>query len=113
MTFGHREHLHLAWQALETSDAIEAATEHVSAQVQAIATAHGAPQKYNQPVTTAGVCIVAHVRKAHAVRSFDELLAVAPWLFDKRLLLRHYTSRTLASPQARVSYVSPDLLAIP
>ncbi len=35
------------------------------------------------------------------------------WLFDKRLLLRHYSSRVLASDIARRQWVEPDLQAIP
>jgi hypothetical protein len=36
-----------------------------------------------------------------------------PTLFDKRLLTRHYTSRVLASPAAKASWVEPDLAPFP
>jgi hypothetical protein len=78
-----------------------------------LAAHHGAPQKYNETVSVAWVRIIHHVRSAHDVRSFDALLDVAPWLSDKRVLLRHYSSRTLAGKQARSSYVPPDLQPIP
>ena len=111
--FGHREHLPLSWLSLEAADTAEAASDQVSATIQQIAAAHGAPQKYNHTVTAAWVRIVNHVRSARAVRTFDELLDTAPWLFDKRLLLRHYTARTLASADARRMFVPPDVCPIP
>ncbi len=111
--FGHREHLRLAWLALQSTGALEAAEEVVSASIRAIATAHGTPQKYNQTVTSAWLRIIGHIRAARRPRSFEELLEGAPWLFDKRLLLHHYRSQTLASEAARSAYVAPDLIPIP
>lgn len=111
--FGHREHLRLAWLAIETGDTIESAAHKVSAAIRAIAAAHGAPQKYNQTVTVAWLLIVDHLRIATDGSGFDVMLASNPWLFDKRLLLRHYRSQTLASDAARSSYVAPDLRPIP
>ena len=111
--FGHREHVRLAWLALEDAATVTAASRAVAASIQAVATTHGAPQKYHHTVTDAWVRIVDHVRTAHAVRDFYELLDVAPWLADKRLLLRHYSSQTLASSVARRHYVPPDLRPIP
>jgi hypothetical protein len=111
--FGHREHLRLAWLALESTEDLAAAEEEVSGSIRAVAAAHGEPQKYHQTVTSAWLRIVRHARAAQDACGFDELLAAAPWLFDKRLLLHHYSSQTLASESARNAYVEPDLLAIP
>jgi len=36
-----------------------------------------------------------------------------PALLDKRLLARHYTARTLASPAARTGWAEPDLASFP
>jgi hypothetical protein len=111
--FGHREHLRLSWLSLEAADTVEAASHQVSSAIQRIAATHGAPRKFNHTVTQAWVRIVAHVRSAYGVRTFDELLEAGPWLFDKRLLLQHYTARTLASARARHSFVPPDVSPIP
>jgi hypothetical protein len=111
--FGHREHLRLAWLALGVADTVEAAERDVCASIRAIAAKHGAPQKYNQTVTAAWVRIIDHVRHAYVESTFDEVLDLLPWLFEKRLLLRHYRSQTLASDAARSSYVPPDLRPIP
>lgn len=112
--FGHREHLLVAWLALRLYDAdVRAAQADVSAAIRAIAERQGVPQRYNQTVTDAWVRIVAHCRHASGAIVFDELLATFPWLLDKRLLMRHYSSRTLASDRARVEWVEPDVQPIP
>ena len=59
------------------------------------------------------VRIVAHCRADAGVTDFDALLAAYPWLLDKRALLKHYSSRTLASEQARREWVDGDVLAVP
>ena len=111
--FGHREHLLLAWQALEASASVAAAQESVSTFVKAIADSHGVPQRYNRTVTDAWVRIVSHCREHDADGSFDLMLQRHPWLLNKRALLSHYTSRTLASERARRTWVEPDLQPIP
>jgi hypothetical protein len=111
--FGHREHLLLAWLVLdEHVDSVEAQDE-VSLVIRRIATAQGVPQRYNRTVTDAWVRIVAHCRARSKITDFDALLAAYPWLLDKRALLKHYTSRTLASDQARHEFVDGDVLAVP
>jgi hypothetical protein len=112
-SFGHREHLRLAWLALEDAGTVDDATREVCACIRAVAATHGAPQKYNHTVTAAWVRIVDHLRTARGVRTFDELVDSTPWLFDKRLLLRHYSPQTLASEEARRHFVAPDLRPIP
>ena len=89
------------------------AQDRVSDAIRAIASAKGVPQRYNRTVTDAWVRIVAHCRSAGPAGTFDDLLATRPWLLDKRLLMRHYTSDTLASERARRAWVEPDVLAIP
>jgi hypothetical protein len=111
--FGHREHLRLAWLALEEAASTSAAQDRVSQVIQTIAGEMGVPQRYNRTVTDAWVRIVAHCRTVGGAPTFDDLLHEHPWLLDKRLLMRHYTSRTLASDEARRAWVEPDVLPIP
>jgi hypothetical protein len=111
--FGHRDHLRLAWLALQQSGSLEQAQASVSAAVELMARAHGVPQRYNRTVTDAWVRIVSHCHNDGGPATFADLLALYPWLLDKRLLMRHYTSRTLASRRAREQWVSPDLQPIP
>ena len=111
--FGHREHLRLAWLVLEESESIAAAQTDVSRIIAKIAAAQGVPQRYNRTVTDAWVRIVAHCRAAVHCTNFDDLLQGFPWLLDKRLLMRHYTSRTLAGDDARRAFVEPDVRPLP
>jgi hypothetical protein len=111
--FGHREHLRLAWLALADTGSISEAQGEVSRIIRQFAAVHGVPQKYNQTVTDAWVLIVAHCRAAQPTAGFDEMLRARPILMDKRALMRHYTSRTLASAAARESWVEPDVRPIP
>jgi hypothetical protein len=111
--FGHREHLKLAWLVLAGEPDLDRACERVSATIHRLAVAHGHPQKYHRTVTDAWVRIVAHCRAQRPNTTFEELLQANGWLFHNRLLLQHYRSTTLASPQARTGWVAPDLLPIP
>jgi hypothetical protein len=111
--FGHREHLLLAWLILDEYADTDGAQEEVSVIIRRIATAQGVPQRYNRTVTDAWVRIVAHCRADSGITEFDALLAAYPWLLDKRALLKHYTSRTLASDEARRGFVDGDVLAVP
>ncbi|HEY3529943.1 MAG TPA: hypothetical protein VGK78_12410 [Nocardioides sp.] len=111
--FGHREHLRVAWLLLEDTESTSRAEEEVSRIVRSLAVRHGKPQRYNRTLTDTWVRIVAHCRAASGSDSFDDLLARHPWLLDKRVIRRHYTSRLLASPQARRTRVEPDVLALP
>lgn len=111
--FGHREHLRLAWLVLAREADLAAATGRVSQTIYRLAVRHGRPQRYNQTVTDAWVRIVAHCRDQQPSADFDDMLRDRRWLFDKRLLLRHYSSRVLASDIARRQWVEPDLQAIP
>lgn len=111
--FGHREHLRLAWLALGESATTDAAQHEVSRIIRALASAQGVPQRYNRTVTDAWVRIVAHCRAQNPAADFEEMLRAHPFVRDKRALMKHYTSRTLASTSARQRWVEPDVLPIP
>jgi hypothetical protein len=107
--FGHRQHVHLAFIAVRRYGT-EHAPDKVSGWLRHL-TAH-APQKYHATVTRAWTEIVArHVAADPSVTDFDAFAERYPALLDKRLLTRHYTAATLASPQARAGWVEPDRAA--
>ncbi len=111
--FRHRQHIHLAFIAVRRHGGARAA-ELVSDWIRHIAAYQRAPQKYNATVTRAWMEIVAHhVIAEPAVTDFEAFAERNPALLDKRLLTRHYTSATLASPEARAGWVMPDLAAFP
>jgi hypothetical protein len=111
--FRHREHIHLAYLAVQRHGADQAA-EVVSGWIRHLAAYQRAPQKFNATVTRAWTQIVAHHMAAAApgadFASFADRHAA---LLDKRLLTRHYTARVLASTAARTGWVEPDLAAFP
>jgi hypothetical protein len=107
--FRHRQHVHLAFIAIRRYGAAHAA-DQVSSWIRHL-TAH-APQKYHATITRAWAEIVArHVAADPSVTDFDAFAERHPALLDKRLITRHYTAATLASPQARAGWVEPDLAA--
>jgi hypothetical protein len=111
--FRHRQHIHLAFIATHRFGAARVA-ETMSRWIQHIATYQRAPQKYNATVTRAWSEIVAHhVQADPSVTDFTTFAAAHPALLDKRLLSRHYTSATLASPTARTGWCKPDLVPFP
>jgi hypothetical protein len=111
--FRHREHIHLAYLAVQRHGA-DRAPGLVSGWIRHLAAYQRAPQKFNATVTRAWTQIVAHhMAAAPPGTDFDSFAARYPALLDKRLLTRHYTARALASPTARAGWVEPDLAAFP
>ena len=105
--FGHRQHVHLTWLAVRTVGT-DAAVPLVSDGIQATARYAGAPQKYHATMSRAWVVLVGHHTDADPVDDFDRFAEGNPELLDKRLLTRFYNSTTLASDEARASWVDPD-----
>jgi hypothetical protein len=111
--FRHREHIHLAYLAVRRHGAARAA-QKVSGWIRHLAAYQRAPQKFNATVTRAWTEIVAqHMAAAPPGTDFAGFADRYPALLDKRLLTRHYTARTLASPAARTGWVEPDVAAFP
>jgi hypothetical protein len=111
--FRHREHIHLAYLAVQRHGADRAAGV-VSGWIRQLAAYQRAPQKFNATVTRAWTEIVAHhMAAAPPAADFASFAAKHPALLDKRLLTRHYTARTLASQAARTGWAEPDLAPFP
>jgi hypothetical protein len=112
-SFRHREHIHLAYLAVQRYGSDRAAGV-VSGWIRQLAAYWHAPQKFNATVTRAWTEIVAHhMAAAPSAADFASFADRYPALLDKRLLTRHYTARTLASPAARASWAEPDLSPFP
>jgi hypothetical protein len=110
--FRHREHIHLAYIAVQRYGP-ELAAGMVAGWIRHLAVYQRAPQKFHATVTRAWVEIVAHHMAAAPARDFATFAEKFPPLLDKRLLTRHYTSRVLASPTAKTSWAEPDLVPFP
>jgi hypothetical protein len=110
--FGHREHIHLTWLALRRYD-LAAACVLISEGIQRTARYAGAPQKYNATVSRAWVKLVGHHAAEQDTEDFTDFVRLNAALLDKRLLTRFYQPATLATAQARTSWVEPDLAPFP
>jgi len=111
--FGHREHIHLAYLAVQRHG-VSRAAEKVAESIRHLAAYQRAPQKFNATITWAWTEIVAHhMAVAPSAPDFASFADRHPDLLDKRLLARHYTARVLASPAARSGWVEPDLSPFP
>jgi hypothetical protein len=112
--FRHRQHIHLAWVAVQRYGAGRAPGV-VADWIRHVAAYERAPQKYNATMTLAWTGLVAyHVTAGpDGTAGFAAFAARNPGLLDKRLLSRHYSARTLASAAARSGWVEPDLAAFP
>ena len=111
--FGHREHVHLTWLAVRRYG-VPAAVGLVSDGIQRTARYAGAPQKYHATVSRAWVELIGyHAAEPGASDDFASFADQHRALLSKRLLSRHYTAATLASPQARTGWAEPDLAPFP
>ena len=112
-SFRHREHIHLAYLAVQRYGAHKAAGV-VAGWIRHLAAYQRAPQKFHATVTRAWVEIVAHhMATAPQATDFVTFAGRHPALLDKRLLTRHYSSRVLASPAAKTGWAEPDLAPFP
>ena len=111
--FGHREHLRLAWLALDRCGGVDEALPLVEHAIQNYARAHGAERKYHRTLTEFWVRLVDHARSTRPELGFDALLDAFPLLLDPRLAERHWSADELRSEAARAGWVEPDLVPLP
>lgn len=111
--FSHECHLRLAYVYL-VEHGPEAAHRRMRQALLAFLAHHEIPAaKYHETLTRAWVRAVSHFMSRSTSSSFAEFAASSQPLLDSKLMLTHYSAETLFSPQARASYVEPDLEAIP
>ncbi|WP_198536239.1 MULTISPECIES: hypothetical protein [Pseudofrankia] len=110
--FGHREHVHLTWLAVRRVG-VSAAVGLVSDGLRRTARQAGVPQKYHATISRAWVELVGHHAAEDGEGDFNAFANHHRALLDKRLLARFYRPATLASSQARTSWVEPDLAPFP
>jgi len=111
--FRHRQHIHLAFEAVRRYG-MPAAIGVICTWIRQIAAYERAPQKYHHTVSQAWVELVAHhVAADPGCADFEAFARRNPALLDKRLLSRHYRSSTLAATAARLGWAEPDLLPFP
>jgi hypothetical protein len=110
--FGHRQHVHLTWLAVRRYGT-SAAIDLVSHGIQGVARYAGVPQKYNVTISRARVELVGHHAGQSDAADFESFIDQHSAILDKRLLNHFYRSSTLASVEARTSWVEPDRAPFP
>jgi hypothetical protein len=111
--FRHRQHVNLAFLAVQRHG-MPQAVDKICSWIRKIAVYERAPQKYHYTVSRAWVELVAHHIAADPdCRQFDTFAQRHPALLDKRLLVRHYRSTTLAGEDARNGWAEPDVVPFP
>lgn len=110
-TFGHREHMMVAWEMLNRHDFTEAVARY-GAGIRDLAAAAGAPEKYNATITVAFLSLVAERIHAGSHDSFDAFAAANSDLMTKDAVTRFYSDERLNSPMARAGFMLPDQAVI-
>ena len=87
--FGHRDHLRMAFLAARASETFDEVVARCRRGIRAVATAHGAPDRYNETITAAWAAIMLQMAATMPDASFDEVVAAHPELEDPRLLERY------------------------
>ncbi len=112
--FDHRAHLRLAWLCLREQQGLEAGLARIRDLIRNYATALGAPGKYHETMTRAWAEFVwSAARRTPQAETFEALVEAHPELLDSRILSNHYSEARLHSPEAKASWVPPDLSPLP
>ncbi len=109
-SFGHREHVRLAWLYLRRKPLLGALAS-VSRAIRGFAEHHGAPDKYHATITWAyGLVIFERLRDAPPGESFDAFVARNPDLLqhEPSVLDAWYSPEILAGESARGHLAVPD-----
>ena len=107
-TFGHADHVHMAFEVLRRHRNFAEAAAAYSVALRRIAARAASPGAYHETITLAFLSLIAE-RMVDAPRdSFDEFVRDNPDLLDKDLLARWYAPERLMSPVARATFVLPD-----
>jgi hypothetical protein len=110
-SFAHRDHLRVAYAYAQRGGA--AAAVAGARRIRALAEAAGDAGKYHDTLTVAYARVIAHLVERAPQLGFAAFVAAHPELYDRQLLLAHYTRERLFSDAARERFVEPDLLPLP
>ncbi len=111
-SFGHREHLELAWTYLPLYP-IEETVNVMTVAIRLVARRHGAPDKYHETITRSWLHFVAVHRQRWEAENFELFLERNPDLLNSRLVEHFYSRELILSDSARATWVDPDLRQLP
>lgn len=109
--FSHEAHLRLAYIHINKYG-VEIAIQHICSQLLAFVEMLGATDKYNKTLTIAAIRAVNHFISRYKGNNFSEFIEHWPRLNYnfKELMAAHYQIDIYNSPNAKSSYLEPDLL---
>ena len=108
----HQAHLRFAWAVLDEADDIDDAVRVVSLTVRHVSELGGNPGKYHETVTVFWIRLMAHLRETYPeLENVEQMVERYPAALDPGLPNRHWSD--LDSPQAKTSWVEPDLIPLP
>ena len=107
-TFGHREHIEIAFEMLDAYDFIEALSRYAST-IKALTEKHGVPEKYNATITFAFMSLIAERRLHCDAKLFDDFLSTNDDLLEGNILSNWYSRSRLASAEAKQLFLLPDI----
>jgi hypothetical protein len=112
--FDHRAHLRLAYIYLAEHDT-ETALALMRSALQAFIQHNKIPEaKYHETLTRAWILAVRHfMALSPAADSAASFIARNPILLDSKIMLTHYSTEVLFSPEARARFIEPNLEVIP
>ena len=112
--FDHRAHIRLAYIYLAEHDTDTALTLMRSALLAFIQHNEIPVAKYHETLTRAWILAVRHFMAISPdTESSGDFIANNPRMLDSRIMLTHYSTDVLFSPEARARFVEPDLELIP
>ncbi len=106
--FSHRDHIIVAYEALEGADFFTALGQ-VADGLARLAASAGAAQKFNATVTFAFMSLIAERMAATDHKGAEDFIRRNPNLLTGAPLKRHYSSARLTSDLSRQVALLPDL----
>src|SRR4030095_2018801 len=111
--FNHEAHVRLAYVYLVESD-VESAVQRMRDALLNFLVHNGIPRsKFHETITRAWVLAVRHFMNRSTSTSSADFIAKNQEVLDSDIMLTHYSASVLFSPDARTSFVEPDLDPIP
>ena len=113
----HRDHIKLGYLYLRRYPFDEAAAR-IRAAIRAHNAAHDVPDSptsgYHETMTRAWLCLIDLVMREYGpAEDADAFIDLHPELSEKKTLRLFYSRGRFMSPEAKVSFVEPDLAPLP
>lgn len=111
--WNHRAHVRVAFLYLsrfERDEAIARLRSGIKAYNAAHGVEDGPESGYHETTTQAFMRLIHHaIRECKPFRDSHQFCEAHPQLLDRRVLLRYYTRDRIMMPEAKITFVEPDI----